>query len=159
MSAAESQRKLVACAGSWVGRNTLLDPHNNIDETSDATATVTPASDSRSLQVDYTWSYQGAPQRGKLLVGFSPVNEAATAHWEDSWHMKDDIMSCVGSIDERGLTRLKGFYTVPAGPPWGWRIDLVPDRDRLGLVMYNVHPDGKEELAVNAEFERVAVVR
>jgi len=45
----------------------------------------------------------------------------------------------------------RGSYAAPPGPDWGWRTVIeIPDDDSFRMVMYNVSPEGKEELAVNA---------
>ena len=51
---------------------------------------------------------------------------------------------------------LRGSYRVPSSPDWGWRTVIEPgESDTLRLIMYNVTPDGREELAVEATFAKV----
>jgi hypothetical protein len=45
------------------------------------------------------------------------------------------------------------FTTAPPGPDWGWRIVLSPG-DTFRMTMYNIWPEAKEELAVEATYER-----
>jgi hypothetical protein len=59
------------------------------------------------LSVAYTWSYEGEPQEGILLVGCDAKEQAATGSVEakaitavrtDSWHIRDKLMACSGEI-------------------------------------------------------------
>jgi hypothetical protein len=48
-----------------------------------------------------------------------------------------------------------GSYAAPPGPDWGWRIEIAAEQCKaLRLVMFNIWPDGKEELAVEAAYVR-----
>jgi len=146
---------LAACAGSWRGTNTLQDPHNNIAEDSVATATVTPVLGGRFVRLDYTWGYKDKPQEGSLLIGFDKQEDTVTAHWIDTWHMSDKVMVCTGSSPSGPTYAVRGSYAAPPGPDWGWRIEITPDGGQaLRLVMYNIWPEGKEDLAVEATYTR-----
>ena len=145
---------LAACAGSWRGTNTLQDPHNNIAEESAATATVTPVLGGRFVRLDYTWGYQGKPQEGSLLIGFDTQADTVTAHWIDTWHMSDKVMACTGSSPSGPTLAVLGSYAAPPGPDWGWRIEITPGDSQLRLVMVNIWPEGKEDLAVEATYTR-----
>lgn len=41
---------------------------------------------------------------------------------------------------------------APPGPDWGWRTRLSAAPGTLSMVMFNVTPDGHEELAVDAQY-------
>jgi Protein of unknown function (DUF1579) len=148
----------IAAAGSWQGPSTLQDPMNNIAEESASALTVTPVLGGRFVRLDYTWSYQGAPQEGSLLLGVHPKTAAASVHWIDSWHMGHVGMACTGRALEGAENTLsvRGSYAAPPGPDWGWRIDLAaPEDGSLRLTMFNVWPEGgREELAVAAIYTR-----
>ncbi len=145
---------LAACAGSWRGTNKLQDPHNNIAEESTATATVTPVLGGRFVRLDYTWGYKGKPQEGSLLIGSDAKTETVTGHWIDSWHMGNQVMACTGAKPAGSTFDVRGSYAAPPGPDWGWRIEVTPGDSQLRLVMYNIWPEGKEELAVEAAYTR-----
>jgi hypothetical protein len=145
---------LTACAGTWQGTSTLEDPHNGIADESASTATVTPLLGGRFVRIDYTWSYQEKPQEGSLLLGYQAKAETATGHWIDSFHNSDKVMVCAGTVPAGGPLSVRGSYAAPPGPDWGWRIDVLPDGDTLRIVHYNVWPEGKEELAVEARYTR-----
>jgi hypothetical protein len=56
-----------------------------------------------------------------------------------------------------GKIDLRGSYEAPPSPDWGWRFVInAPSDIELKLVMYNVSPEGEEELAVEANYKRVA---
>jgi hypothetical protein len=63
-------------------------------------------------------------------------------------------MVCTGLIDKYGLVDVLGSYSYPPGPDWGWRITLSPGEDELEMRMFNIHPEGQEDLAVEASYRR-----
>lgn len=144
---------LMACAGNWTGTNELQDPENNIAEQCTTTLALTPVARNRFVRLDYTWSYKGDPQEGSLLIGVDPKSGRAVASWIDTWHMGYDVMACKGSMEDNTLSVL-GSYAAPEGPDWGWRIDVSAGDRTLTVTMYNIHPSGKEDLAVTATYER-----
>lgn len=146
--------RLIACGGTWRGTNVLQDPGTILPSPSDATATIAPLLDGRFVRIDYTWSYQDTPQSGSLLIGFNPKTSRASAHWIDSFHNGLGVMVCEGTVDGNGVLDVRGSYPAPTGPDWGWRTVITPLTDALTMVMYNVWPEGKEELAVEARFTR-----
>lgn len=147
--------RLAAREGRWTGRSTLQDPSVNAPSESPSTAVVTPVLGGRFLRIDYTWEYRGNPQEGSILIGGEPNTGEATAHWIDTWHMSDQVMDCRGTAGGDGRIALIGSYAAPPGPDWGWRIEVLPgERDTLALVMFNIWPDGREELAVEASYAR-----
>jgi hypothetical protein len=147
-------RALAACAGGWVGTSRLQDPHSDVPDESHSTVTITTVLGGRFLRLDYDWAYRGAPQQGSLLIGHETPESAVTAQWIDTWHMGDKVMSCRGTVEEDGAISVRGSYAAPPGPDWGWRTVITPGAQRLRLVMYNITPDGKEELAVEGEYAR-----
>src|SRR4051812_34251791 len=106
---------LTAAAGQWLGTNTLQDPNTGKPEETPSTATVTPVLGGRFIRVDYTWSYQGKPQEGSLLVGFDPESGEVSGHWIDTWHMGRKVLACVGATAD-GAISVKGSYAAPPGP-------------------------------------------
>lgn len=146
---------LAACAGEWRGSSRLQDPHANLAEDSPSTATVTPVLDRRFVRFDYTWGYQGRLQSGCILFGGDPKGIANTAHWIDTWHMGHGVLACEGpGLDSEHLS-VRGSYAVPPDADWNWRIDLDLSNARtIKLVMYNISPDGKEDVAVEASYSQ-----
>lgn len=148
--------KLMAYAGSWRGNNRLQDPNTNTPEDSSATATLIPVLGGRFMRLDYTWEYLGRPQTGSLLLGYEADADVVTAHWIDTWHMEDKVMVCRGTANGNGEISVLGSFAAPSGPDWGWRTVIRPQANQsLHLVMFNISPDGQEELAVEMDYTRV----
>ena len=148
--------KLAASAGSWSGTNRLHDPHSGAPEDSPSTMVLTPILKNKFLRLDYTWAYQGDPQEGSLWVGGDPKTGEVIAHWIDTWHMSDGVLVCRGGpAHEDGSISVRGSYAAPPGPDWGWRIDIQPGDGRtLRVVMFNITPEGQEDMAVEASYTR-----
>ena len=129
-----------------------------VEDESPAGAEVTAILGGRFVRLDYTWAYQENPQEGSLLVGYRSGPGMVTAHWIDTWHMGDSVMSCHGTVDAGGAIDVRGTYAAGPGVDWGWRIVLTPvDGQALRLVMYNINPTGPddvEELAVEVDYTR-----
>ncbi|MGB2610622.1 MAG: DUF1579 family protein [Isosphaeraceae bacterium] len=145
---------LIASAGQWAGKNRLMDPHTNSVDESPGTAIVTPGLGDRSVRIDYTWAYHGSPQEGSLLIGYDASRGLITSQWIDSWHMGDKAMACEGPVVAGEPISVRGSYAGPAGPDWGWRIIVAIKDQRLQVAMHNITPDGREDLAVEAEYSR-----
>ena len=116
--------RLAGCAGRWQGSNRLHDPHTGRPEDSASTAVLATLLGGRFLRLDYTWSYQGTPQEGSLLVGFQSGPGKATVHWIDSWHMADAVLACEGAVEPDGTIAVRGSYAVAARTGLG-----LADRD------------------------------
>jgi hypothetical protein len=146
---------LAGLAGNWRGLNRLwLSPGAPVRE-SETTCLVAPAAGQRFLTFQYTWSDEGNPQGGLLLVGYEMSSRTVRAAWIDSWHMQDAIMLCQGTVDTQGAVTVKGTYAAPPGPDWGWLIEIAPqNEDLFDLRMYNVPPQEKAVLAVEARYVR-----
>lgn len=149
-----SLERLAECAGSWRGDNSLQDPMMNVADESPSTAAVAPVLGGWFVRMDYTWSYQGKPQEGSLLVGFDPEAGELSGHWIDSWHMSRKVMALAGTPSGDGVLRLAGSYAAPTGPDWGWRIELSPSPDALRMEMANISPEGEVYPAVEAVYAR-----
>jgi hypothetical protein len=145
--------------GDWTGNNLLrLSWLPDPDHHSPSTMSVTRAANGHFLVFTYTWVYEGEPQEGWLLVGNNNEQEQATAAFVDSWHMNGKVMACQGTVGEDSVISLLGSYEAPPGPDWGWRIVITPgEGETLGMTMYNITPDGQEDLAVQADYTRATV--
>ena len=146
--------KLLACAGGWRGSNRLQNPKTNAPEDSPATASVNVILAGRFVRIDYTWGYEGRPQEGSLLIGHEPETDVVTTQWIDTWHMGHKVMESKGTINSDGEISVRGSYAAPPGPDWGWRTVIIPGEQQLRIIMYNISPDGREELAVEASYSR-----
>ena len=147
---------LASRAGTWQGASTLHDPNTKAPEDSSSIVTITPILAGRFVRLDYTWSYQGAPQEGSLLIGFDSNADTVTACWIDTWHMGHKAMICDGPKPDSATLCVRGSYELPPGPDWGWRIDIIAEpAGMLRIVMFNVWPGGaREDIAVQASYSR-----
>ena len=151
MTFPESLRML---AGRWRGGNRLwLDPDAPPAE-SEATATIAEAARDRALSIRYTWSHEGEPQEGILLL--AGEGTGVRAAWVDSFHVTETWMLFEGAEDGEGGVLVRGSYPAPPGPDWGWTIRVEPlEGGAFRIVMHNVTPQGEESLAVAASYSRL----
>jgi len=142
--------------GDWTGSNLLrLSWLTPSDYHSPSRLSVKHVAKGKFLTFTYTWSHEKISQEGVILLGYDATQEMATAAWVDSWHMSSKVMSCQGSIDQQGAINIRGSYEAPPGPNWGWHIVITPKSGKeLQIVMYNISPEGVEELAVQADYKR-----
>jgi hypothetical protein len=141
--------------GDWAGTNTLHavwlpDPIIK----SPSTASVSADVNGQVLVIRYDWSYEGKKETGLLVLECAADSNAATAAWTDSWHSKDTLMMCTGTYDETGRVSVLGHYSVPDNPDWGWRSEIEPSSTGFTYKMFNISPEGEEEIAVETHFER-----
>jgi hypothetical protein len=152
--------RLLKCGGEWRGTSTLQDPEMGLQpDTSESTLTVSALLDGRFVRIDYTWSYRDKPQSGSMLIGLQTKSGVATVHWIDSWHNGEQVMACEGGVPD-GTIDVRGSYSAAPGPDWGWRIVITPDPPAsLAIVMHNIWPEGREELAVEGRYSRTSGAR
>ena len=150
------QPDLEALVGAWEGTNRLwMDPRGP-GEASVAAADVALVAGGGFVSIAYTWSFEGAPKDGVLLVRRKGVPGPLDAVWVDAFHSGDGFMTFRREVDPSGRWSLYGTYAAQQGPAWGWRIALEADGDGgFRLAMWNVPPEGTDERAVEARFRRV----
>jgi hypothetical protein len=148
-------QKLTGMVGSWKGTNRLHVPwmEEKLKE-SDSSATVRSKMNGQFLSIEYTWAYDGEPQEGLLIIGCDRKSDAVQAVWTDSWHSKDVLMLCNGTRKTDGTISVTGSYAVPDHPDWGWRTEIIPGDEKFRYAMYNISPEGDEEIAVETDFTR-----
>ncbi|MGI8431808.1 MAG: DUF1579 family protein [Chthoniobacterales bacterium] len=144
----------IALMGEWTGTSQLyLEPPPAKSLTSSSQLSVTSIAGGSFLQFAYDWAYEGKTQTGLLLLG-ADGDDVASAAWVDSFHMSSKIMSCAGAATPSAAD-LRGNYAAPSGPDWGWRITVRSvSRAELQIVMHNLSPEGQEDLAVQADYQR-----
>jgi hypothetical protein len=149
--------KLLHLVGTWKGANRLYVPWlpEKIRE-SESVATVRSKMNGQFLSIEYSWSFDNDLQEGLLILGCDPKSDAVQAVWTDSWHSKNVLMVCNGKVANDGSISVFGQYSVPDNPQWGWRTDIIPGEENFRYVMYNVTPEGGEELAVETDFTRAS---
>lgn len=140
--------------GNWAGDNILrlswMEPQ---EYHSHSELSVAQAVGGKYLAFDYTWSHENVPQEGLLLIGYEAKNKVVNAAWVDSWHAGEKPLVLSGIVDEQGTIDLRGTYEVPHHPDWSWRIVISAPAGALQMVMYNVSPEGEEDLAVRADYK------
>jgi hypothetical protein len=152
MSVPEAFAKLV---GNWKGFNRLYVPWMEppVRET-DSTAVLSLKTQDKVLCIEYTWVYDDKPQDGIMLLAQNAKSNEVTMILTDSWHMGHAFLECKGTVDEAGKINVKGYYSVPDHPDWGWRTEFTPGDESFRFDMYNVSPEGEETIAVESEFTR-----
>lgn len=151
-----ADERLSGLVGAWKGTSRLHVPWmaEKLKE-SESTASVHSKMNGQFLYIEYKWMFDGEPQEGLLIIGCDPKSDAVQAVWTDSWHSKNVLMLCNGNRIEEGGITVTGHYSVPDNPDWGWRSEIIPKANSFRYAMYNVSPDGVEEIAVETEFVRV----
>ncbi len=109
----------------------------------------------RFVRFAYRSSVGEKPIAGEMVIAFESSEKLWRISWVDSFHTGTAILVSVGAggaaIDVRGT-----YFAAPGHPHWGWRT-VVDDTqaERLGIRMYNVSPEGEEDLGVDIELTRV----
>jgi hypothetical protein len=151
----EAFSRLIGLTGRWRGTYRLTVEPSEPARESTSTAIVAPVAGGRFARIDYVWGDHGAPQDGSILFGRDRERGVVTALWVDSFHMSDKVMTCEGALAGAGPLDVRGSYPAPPGPDWGWRtVFETAEEDSLRMIMYNVTPDAKEYLAVDAAYHR-----
>jgi len=146
---------LTGLTGRWRGTYRLIVEPGEPARESQSTAVVAPVAGGRFVRIDYTWGDRDKPEDGSILFGRDRTRGVVTALWVDSWHMSDKVMTCEGPSADAESLEVRGSYAAPPGPDWGWRTMVeTAEEDALRMLMYNVSPDGKEEMAVEASYRR-----
>ena len=136
--------------GNWQGKSKLhisWKPEGQQVFECDSTLQIAFEDQEKFANLAYTWSHEGEPQFGAMLIN------GGTAGWTDTWHQGGEVMRLQGE----GTTHLSvtGEYSWEGSPPWGWRSELSnPAHGELMLTMTNISPDGTEEWAVSAVYHR-----
>jgi hypothetical protein len=140
-------------AGDWSGESRLV-LHRPVEATylSVMRAKIESSMREQALLMRYAWQVEEEPQDGLLVL--NQLAEVVAGYWFDSWHLADTSMALRGGVDA-GAVSVSGRYPASHGPDWGWRIVLEPAADaRLRFRMFNIPPDGDEELAVDTDLAR-----
>lgn len=146
---------IAALVGRWEGTNKLyLSPPPDPAIESPSAANVSLKVAGQFLEIAYTWEYEGKPQEGTIVLGCDTRTDAVQAVWTDSWHLSHKLMLCDGKLKPDGSINVTGSYEVPDNPNWLWRTEIVIGTDAFRYRMFNVSPEGSEELAVDTEFSR-----
>ena len=139
--------------GMWDGtKKLILSPEDPVRE-SEAVACIGLEANGKFMKINYEWSYDGKKQEGLLLFHLDKEANAKSV-WIDSFHQSGDFMNATGDLMD-GKFSTKANYTQPEYSDWAWRICLeTADENSFSLMMFNIFPDGNEELAVDARLKR-----
>jgi hypothetical protein len=149
---------LINLAGAWKSTYKLFLSPTHPAQESASRASVRSIAAGRFVQIDYTWAHEGKPHAGSIIIGHQAKDALVTAHWVDSFHNSDKVMACTGSAKPGGAIDVYGTYEAPPGPNWGWRTTIEPrGRSSFRMRMYNISPEGQEDLAVDASYVRSKV--
>lgn len=141
-------------AGRWAGTNRLWLTRDEPERKSEAGAGVALSEDGRQLEIDYDWIHRERRQTAVMTTLLRADGRAET-RWSDTFHTSGVPMKLKGKLENNGVVSVRGTYPVSKKEEWGWRILLDPTGARsFKLAMYNVTPEGKEELAVEVVFRR-----
>jgi hypothetical protein len=143
---------LSGVVGRWSGSSRLwLEPDQEPRECA-MEATIRAIAGAAFVRIEYTWTFDGRPQDGELLLCRDARASRWNAVWIDSWHMPHTFMHSTGSLDH--VVDIEGGYAVPGHPDWGWRTRIELEGETLVLHMWNVSPEGEAALAVHSRLER-----
>jgi hypothetical protein len=146
---------LADSSGSWAGESTLhlsWLPEDQRLHAGPSKMQIDAIGDHGPFRLAYDWQYEGATQRGEMLIaGTSPTTVALG--WVDSWHQGADVMRLEGPLTD-SMAAASGTYQVEGHPAWGWRIEIELTGDTLHFRMFNISPEGDEEWAVRASYKR-----
>ncbi len=149
-------KSIQASVGDWKGKSKLnlpyLPPEEQVTE-SESTLRVSVDGTGAFATITYTWSHDGNPQEGTILLVRKAENPAVELAWVDSWHQHESILYMKGEEAESGSVRVEGSW--PAGDEmWGWTIELVLAEASLVLKMEVVQPNGEATWAVEGTYSR-----
>lgn len=119
-----------------------------------STAEIATAGAGRFITLRYTWTHEGKPVEGFLLLGDDPASGHCESAWADSFHNSHRLMPSTGPLAGDGPVSVRGNYP-PEYPGWAWRTELAhPGADSFVMRMFNIMPDALEMLAVEAMYRR-----
>jgi hypothetical protein len=109
----------------------------------------------RFVRFTYRSSIEGTPLAGELLIAWESGEKLWRTSWVDSFHTGSAILSSVGQLEAQALDVRGSYFAAPGHPHWGWRTELDDGKDgTLTLRMYNISPEGQEDLGVEVRLTR-----
>ena len=143
-------------AGGWTGISKIWGEPDTLTSEAPLVGNIQLILDGRFALFLYQSAVEGEPQHGLFTFGFNTTLNRYEASWVDSWHNNTAIMFCVGNPTENGFSVLGSYPDPTGGPDWSWRTEIeLLDRDRLQITAYNIHPEGGEAKATEAQLTRV----
>ncbi len=140
--------------GAWQATNHLWFMPGDPAHESASTLTVAPAVGDFVTLLRYSWSHDGKPHEGVMLVR-DAADSPPDIVWLDDFHTERKFMQLGKGTRTDAVLTATGSYAAPSGPDWGWRVELhVVSPDELLVRHYNILPDGEEALAIEARYTR-----
>lgn len=143
--------------GHWVGTSTLhcpWPPEADPIRTGDSTLSCSFDPTGAFAKISLVW-HENGPQYSEFLICGSSSKDDVSCGWTDSWHLSSEVMRLQGTGMDGDMVDMHGTYRVEGHPEWGWRIAFSrAGAVGLKLEMFNISPEGEEEWAVRAEYNR-----
>ena len=147
--------QLTTLTGQWKGSYRLhTDGAAAETQESATTAKIELRVKEQFLAIEYAWEHEGKQQEGVIILGCDEDSDAVQAVWTDSWHMSHRFMVCDGTIDDHDTVDVKGAYSASDDTEREWRIELVSGSDSFQINMFNISPDGEQNIAVESRYSR-----
>lgn len=153
---APEHTRMARWEGEWRGiARTWLDPAQPPTEAT-LEGRIAPLLGGRFVRFTYRSSLNGAPLAGELLIAFETSEKVWRTSWIDSFHTGSAILVSTSEPEAKDLNVRGTYFAAPEQPRWGWRTELLDPTDAdLSLRMYNVSPEGKEDLGVEVALHRI----
>lgn len=152
-----AHQRLARLAGVWKGSaRTFIDPAKPPLEAA-WEGRMALVLGGRFLRFEYRSELFGSPLAGELLLAFEAGEALWRSSWVDSFHTGTAILVSVGDggPEAQPVSVRGSYFAAPGHPHWDWRTELHDgEAGRLTLRMFNVSPEGQEDLGVEVVLQR-----
>jgi hypothetical protein len=153
----DAHARLARLVGTWSGvAKTYLDPTQPPVEAK-WEGRMAPVLGGRFVRFEYRSDVQGTPIAGELLIAYESAEGLWRTSWIDSFHTGTAILLSTGTggPDAKPVNVSGRYFAAPGHPHWGWRTELHDTEPaQLRLAMFNVSPEGQEDLGVDIVLRR-----
>ena len=154
----EAHRRLQRLAGGYRGlAKTWIEPGAPAEE-APWEGLIEPILGGRFVRFEYRSRLLGGPIAGLMVLGFEKDRAEFQLSWIDSLHTGSATMLSTGPdvAGDQPISVRGRYFVAQTQEYWGWRTEI----DDLGngplvVRMFNVTPDGQEDLGVEIALERV----
>lgn len=139
--------------GEWRGVSRVWFEPNILADESACMGTIRSVLNGMFIIHEYRTSLQGKPVEGIAIIGHSLGENKYQSAWIDSFHNGTAIMFSENNKPQMPFSVLATYGDVPK---WGWRTKIeIHNNDKFTITMFNIAPEGKDEKAVEVEYERL----